>query len=146
VIGAPMYNYSLPASLKAWIDRISFPGAFVDPDTGTSLLANTEVVVISSRGGAYGPGTPRDGWDYELPYLRAYFTNHGVLDRNIRFITAELALADLVPHLAHLRPQAEDSLTAARTEVRAAARPRVAAGDTGSGAVQSVACGLAEGS
>ncbi|MFI6826397.1 FMN-dependent NADH-azoreductase [Kribbella sp. NPDC050241] len=118
VIGAPLYNYSMPASLKAWIDRVSFPGGFADPDSGSSLLSNTRVVVISSRGGAYGPGTPREGWDYELPYLRAYFTHHGVLDRNIHVITAELALAGLVPHLAHLRSQAETSLAAARAGIR----------------------------
>ncbi|MFD3402207.1 FMN-dependent NADH-azoreductase [Kribbella sp. NPDC058693] len=105
LIGAPLYNFSLPAALKAWIDRITFPGALA--------LGDTEVVVITSRGGAYGPGTPREGWDYELPYLRAYFTSYGVRDDNIRFITAELSLAGLVPHLAHLRPLAERSLAEA---------------------------------
>ncbi len=39
LIGAPMYNYSVPASLKAWIDRVSFPGAFTDPETGCSPAA-----------------------------------------------------------------------------------------------------------
>jgi FMN-dependent NADH-azoreductase len=63
LIGAPMYNYAVPASLKAWIDRVSFPGAFTDPDTGESLLHGTRVVVITARGGAYGPGSPRQAWD-----------------------------------------------------------------------------------
>ncbi|HEY6423100.1 MAG TPA: NAD(P)H-dependent oxidoreductase [Pseudonocardiaceae bacterium] len=77
LIGAPMYNYSVPASLKAWIDRVSFPGAFTDPDTGDSLLHATRVVVITARGGAYGPGTPRQAWDFQTPYLRAYFGTQG---------------------------------------------------------------------
>jgi FMN-dependent NADH-azoreductase len=111
LIGAPMYNFSLPAALKAWIDRITFPGALA--------LGNIEVVVITSRGGAYGPGTPREGWDYEVPYLRAYFTNYGVRDDNIRFITAEFSLAGLVPQLAHLRPLAEQSLTEAISSITA---------------------------
>jgi FMN-dependent NADH-azoreductase len=73
LIGAPMYNFSVPAALKAWIDRVTFPGAFTDPDTGDSLLHGTTVVVITARGGAYGPGTPRQAWDFHTPYLRAYF-------------------------------------------------------------------------
>jgi FMN-dependent NADH-azoreductase len=116
LIGAPMYNYSVPASLKAWIDRITFPGAFT--------LEETEVVVITSRGGAYGPGTPREGWDFELPYLRAYFADHGLRDSNLRIISAELSLASLVPHLADLRPLAERSLAAARAEVLSCVAPR----------------------
>ncbi|RZU24407.1 FMN-dependent NADH-azoreductase [Kribbella rubisoli] len=109
LIGAPLYNFSLPAALKAWIDRITFPGALA--------LGDIEVLVITSRGGAYGPGTPREGWDYEVPYLRAYFTNYGVRDDNIRFITAEFCLAGLVPRLAHLRRMAEQSLAEAISSI-----------------------------
>jgi FMN-dependent NADH-azoreductase len=121
LIGAPMYNYSVPASLKAWIDRVSFPGAFTDPDTGDSLLHGTRIVVITTRGGAYGPGTPREGWDFHTPYLRAYLGKQGVADENLCFISAEMTLAGLVPHLARLRPLAASSLAAARAEVTALA-------------------------
>jgi FMN-dependent NADH-azoreductase len=110
LIGAPMYNYSLPASLKAWIDRITFPGAFT--------LEETEVLVITSSGGAYGPGTPREGWDYESPYLRAYFSDHGLPEGNLRFITAELSLAHIDPRLRDLRPLADRSLADAYDAVR----------------------------
>jgi FMN-dependent NADH-azoreductase len=112
LVGAPMYNYALPAALTAWIDRITFPGA-----SRGGVLSDTEVVVISSRGGAYGPGARREGWDYELPYLRAYFTNYGVSEDNLRFISAELSLADLIPRFADQRPLAARSLGAAREEV-----------------------------
>ncbi len=121
LIGAPMYNYSLPAALKAWIDRVSFPGAFTDPDTGNSLLRKTKVVMIIARGGAYGPGTPREGWDFQTPYLRTYFGRHGVADENIRFVSAEMTKAGLVPHLARFRSLAASSLAAARAEVIALA-------------------------
>lgn len=80
LIGAPMYNYSVPAVLKARIDRMSFPGAFIDPHTGQSLLRDTKVVVIIARGGAYGAGGPREGWDFQTPYLRTYFGKHGVTE------------------------------------------------------------------
>lgn len=121
LIGAPMYNYSVPASLKAWIDRVSFPGAFTDPDTGHSLLHGTRVVVITPRGGAYGPGTGREARDFHTPYLRAYFGKQGVADANVCFISAEMTLAGLAPHLAHLRPTAASSLATARAEVIALA-------------------------
>lgn len=49
LIGAPMYNFSVPAALKAWLDRVAFPGAFTDPGTGESRLKGVRVVVISSR-------------------------------------------------------------------------------------------------
>lgn len=121
VIGAPMYNLSVPASLKAWIDRVTFPGGFADPDTGRSVLAGTRVVVIAARGGAYGPGTPAAESDFQIPYLRAYFRKYGVRDENIRCVVAERTLAGLVPHLARFRPDAARSLAAASAAVSAAA-------------------------
>jgi FMN-dependent NADH-azoreductase len=122
LIGAPMYNLSVPAALKAWIDRVTFPGGFTDPDTGESVLAGTRVVVVvAARGGAYGPGTPAKASDFQVPYLRAYFRRYGVPDENIRCVVAELTLAGLAPHLARLRPEAGRSLSAATAAVRAAA-------------------------
>jgi FMN-dependent NADH-azoreductase len=121
LIGAPMYNFSISALLKAWIDRVSFPGAFTDPDTGESLLHGTRVVVITARGGAYGPGTPRDAWDFQTPYLRAYFRQQGVADENMSFVNAEMTLAAFAPHLAHFRPLAAHSMAAAQAEVTALA-------------------------
>jgi FMN-dependent NADH-azoreductase len=112
LIGAPMYNYSVPAALKAWIDRVTFPGAFLDPVTGDSALRDTRVVVIASRGGTYR-ADPRH--DFQTTYLRSYFDRHGVTDMTV--VTAELAVADLVPHLAPYRQLAADSLAAARAEV-----------------------------
>lgn len=121
LIGAPMYNLSVPATLKAWIDRVTFPGGFSDPDTGESVLAGTRVVVIGARGGAYGPGAPGEGLDFQLPYLRAYFRRYGVPDENIHSVAAELTLAGLVPRLAGSRPEADRSLAAARAAVAALA-------------------------
>lgn len=121
LVGAPMYNYAVSASLKAWIDRVGFPGALTDPDTGEGLLRGTKVVVISARGGAYGPGTPREGWDFQTPYLRAYFGEKGVAPHDLCFINAEMTMAELVPGLARFRSLAASSLAAARAEVIAAA-------------------------
>ncbi|WP_327311518.1 MULTISPECIES: FMN-dependent NADH-azoreductase [unclassified Streptomyces] len=121
VIGAPMYNFSVSALLKAWIDRVGFPGVLTHPDTGDSLLRATKVVVITTQGGSYGPGTPREAWDFQTPYLRTYFGKQGVAEENIHFVSAELTMAGMVPHLAHQQPRAANSLASAREKVTALA-------------------------
>lgn len=98
LIASPMYNYSLPATLKAWIDQISFPWL---PLTGRTA------VVVTARGGAYGPGTPREAADFQTPYLRAYFETLGLSD--LHFIHTELTHALHVPFLADYRPAHEIS-------------------------------------
>lgn len=113
VLGCPMYNLSVPAALKGWIDRITFPGAYRDPADGASLLGDTEVVVIAASGGGYGPATPRAAWDFQAPYLRAWLTNIGVPDEQVHVIRVELTLANLAPALADLRPLATTSFDAA---------------------------------
>lgn len=117
LLGVPMYNFSVPAALKAWIDRVTFPGAFLDPESGGGALRDTRVVVAMARGGAYGPGTPREAFDFQRPYLHAYFTDHGVAEENLHFVQAEMALAGLVPGLARFRELADASLAAARAEL-----------------------------
>ena len=123
LLGVPMYNLSVPASLKAWIDRVAFPGAFTDPDTGESLLRGTRVVVVMARGGGYGPGTPREHDDFQTPYLRAWFARLGVPPEHLHLIAAELTRVDVLPQLAGLEHLAAHSLDRARarlTELAAA--------------------------
>jgi FMN-dependent NADH-azoreductase len=89
VIGAPMYNFSSPASLKAWIDQIVRAGETVlfGAAGPQGLLKNKKAVVISSRGGAYRPGTPTEGFDFQEPYLRHILAFVGITD--VTFIYAE---------------------------------------------------------
>ncbi|MFF7459751.1 FMN-dependent NADH-azoreductase [Kitasatospora sp. NPDC008115] len=116
LLGVPMYNFTVPAALKAWIDRITFPGAH------TGRLTATRVIVVTARGGGYGPGTPREPFDFQTPYLRAWFTEHlGIPDANLRFIHAELTRAADIPALTPYRDLATTSLTTARTELTALA-------------------------
>ncbi|WP_432069708.1 FMN-dependent NADH-azoreductase [Streptomyces sp. AA1529] len=132
LLGVPMYNLTVPAALLAWIDRISFPGALLDPGTGASRLRDKRIVVVCARGGGYGPGAPREGLDFQVPYLRGYFTDRGVPAERLHFVTRELTRAWDVPAMAPLRPRAAASATAARQSVtelagRLAARQRDAA-------------------
>ncbi|MFI5880560.1 FMN-dependent NADH-azoreductase [Streptomyces sp. NPDC051554] len=121
LLGVPMYNFSVPATLKAWIDRVTFPGALTDPDTGESLLRHTRVVAVMARGGGYGPGTPREHFDFQMPYLKAYFGNLGVPPENLHLVAAELTRVDVLPQLAGLEDLAAVSLTRARATLTALA-------------------------
>ncbi|MEU8790436.1 NAD(P)H-dependent oxidoreductase [Streptomyces sp. NPDC048643] len=128
LLGVPMYNFSVPAALKAWIDRVTFPGAFRDPDNGESLLRDTRVVVVMARGGGYGPGTPREGYDFQTPYLRAWFGALGVTPSHLHLVAAELTRSADVPELAGLTGLADASLAAARAAVTALAHRSTGAG------------------
>ena len=59
VLGLPLYNYGAPSSVKAWVDHLIAPGLSVDPETQAGLLGGRDFVVLASRGGGYGEGTPR---------------------------------------------------------------------------------------
>jgi FMN-dependent NADH-azoreductase len=80
LLGVPMYNFSIPASLKAWIDLIVRAGrTFKYGDTGPKGLvpADKKVLAIVTRGGAYGEGSPAD---FQVPYLRHMLGFIGLID------------------------------------------------------------------
>lgn len=89
VIGAPMYNFSVPSQLKAWIDLICVAGkTFQYGANGPEgLCGGKKVLILSSRGGLYGPGSPFEPFDHQEKYLRDVFTFLGVKD--VTVITAE---------------------------------------------------------
>lgn len=89
VIGAPMYNFAISSSLKAWIDRILVAGkTFRYTANGPEGLAgNKRVIIASSRGGFYGKDTPAAAMDFQEPYLRAAFAFIGIDE--IEFVRAE---------------------------------------------------------
>ena len=95
VVGAPMYNFSIPTQLKAWIDRLAIAGrTFRYSEKGVEGLAGGKTVIIaSSRGGFYGEGTPIAFLDHQETYLKGVFSFFGITD--IRFIRAEgVAMGD----------------------------------------------------
>lgn len=80
VIGAPMYNFSVPASLKAWLDAVAAPGKTFSYATGVpqGLLNEKRVIIASSRGGIYAPESPMAPLDHHESYLRSFFGFLGV--------------------------------------------------------------------
>ena len=88
IIGAPMYNFSLPSQLKAWIDRIAVSGkTFRYTENGPEGLAGgKKIIVVSTRGGHYSDG-PAAAMDHQESYLKAVLGFLGVTD--IEFVRAE---------------------------------------------------------
>jgi FMN-dependent NADH-azoreductase len=79
VIGAPMYNFSIPTQLKAWFDRVLKAGVtFKYTETGpVGLAGGRRVIIASSRGGQYGDNSPMD---FQEPYLKALLAFIGLTD------------------------------------------------------------------
>ena len=103
LIGAPMYNYTIPSTLKTWLDSVILPGR--TSGEGRSV-AGTPVVVVASRGGSYRPGTPREGFEFVQNYLEAVFSTMGLA---VDFIVPELTMAPRMPAMAELIPLYERS-------------------------------------
>ncbi len=110
MLGLPLYNFGAPSTVKAWVDHIVAQGLSIDAETGEGLLGGTDFVALSSRGGGYGPGTPREGWDHAQAWLPHSVSLTGL---EPRIITAELTMADVNPAMAELRPLAAESLSGA---------------------------------
>jgi FMN-dependent NADH-azoreductase len=89
VLGAPMYNSTIPSQLKVWLDRLIIPGkTFTYTENGPEGLAGSKrVIAVLSRGGIYGPGLPTAGDEHVEPVLRTIFRLIGIT--NPEFIVAE---------------------------------------------------------
>jgi FMN-dependent NADH-azoreductase len=114
LLGMPLYNFGVPSSVKAWVDHIIALGLSIDPETHAGLLSGREFLVIATRGGGYGPGTPREGWDHAEPWLPHAVAATGLQPQ---FITTELTLAEVNPAMAPLKPLAAESLAAAERTI-----------------------------
>jgi FMN-dependent NADH-azoreductase len=83
VIGAPMYNFSIPSQLKAWIDRVVIAGkTFRYGANGAEglLSKNTKVFIASSRGNVYSPGSPVAALEHHESYLTGVLSFIGLTD------------------------------------------------------------------
>jgi len=89
VIGAPMYDFTIPSQLKAWIDRILVAGKTFKYGAGgvEGLAGSKRVIIAISRGGYYGAGTPMAALEHLESYLRGVFGFIGVT--NLEFISAD---------------------------------------------------------
>jgi FMN-dependent NADH-azoreductase len=88
VIGAPMYNFSIPSTLKAWFDHVLRAGVtFSYSEAGPKgLLEGKRVIVVEARGGLYSEG-PAQAVDFQEAYLRHLLGFIGLTD--VTFVRAE---------------------------------------------------------
>ncbi|QBK05158.1 FMN-dependent NADH-azoreductase [Hylemonella gracilis] len=89
VVGAPLYNFSIPGQLKAWIDRLAQAGrTFRYTEKGPEGLAQGKTVIVaSSRGGYYSNSEMGRALEHQESYLQAVFGFFGITD--VRFVRAE---------------------------------------------------------
>ncbi len=118
VIGVPLYNYSMPSTLKAWVDHVHVPGVTAGvPDLP---LRGRPAVLVSTRGGRYGGGASPDAWDHATAALEVVLgesmgmTTHRIVsDGTIAFDLEEFAAG---------RDAAQETLDAALEDARRLAR------------------------
>ncbi len=111
VIGAPLYNFTIPSQLKSWIDRIAQGGrTFTYTDKGPKGLAGGKTVIVAlSRGGVYSTSEGGRAMEHQETYLQTVLGFLGVTD--IRFVRAEgIAMGEA--------PKAQ-ALAAAELEIKA---------------------------
>jgi FMN-dependent NADH-azoreductase len=95
VVGAPLYNFSIPSQLKAWIDRVAQAGrTFKYTEKGPQGLAGGKVVIVAStRGGLYSTSEGGRAMEHQESYLQTVFGFFGITD--VRIVRAEgLAMGD----------------------------------------------------
>lgn len=111
VIGAPMYNFSIPSQLKAWLDRVMVAGrTFKYTETGpVGLASEKQAIIVSSRGGIYAAGSPAQTMEHQESYLKVALGFMGITDTTV--IRAEgvnmkekreQAMAAAYNHIRHL--------------------------------------------
>jgi FMN-dependent NADH-azoreductase len=118
LIAVPLYNFGVTQHIKTWIDLV-----LAVPSGGGAVaarLAGTPTVLVIVRGGAYGPGTPREGWDHSTGYLRRILED--VWGADLTVVEREFTLVGVNPTLDAFADQAAAFKDAAYTAARQAGR------------------------
>jgi len=90
VLALPLYNWGVSQHVKTWMDL-----AIAGGEHGEKLLDGKPAIVLTTRGGGYGPGTPREGWDHNTAYLRRIIAD--VWGADLTLVERELTLAGVNP-------------------------------------------------
>lgn len=109
VLALPLYNFGTSQHVKTWIDLVLCGG-----ELGERLLEGTPVVLITTRGGSYAPGTPREGWDHNTDYLRrilvdVWGADLTVVEREFTLVGVNPALDEFSEPAAVMRKLAEEA-------------------------------------
>jgi FMN-dependent NADH-azoreductase len=112
LLAVPLYNFGVSQHFKTWIDLIH---AGAGP-AAEGLLKDKPAALVTVRGGGYGPGTPREGWDHSTPYLRRILGDLWQADLTV--VERDLTLAGINPAMEHLKDLAAQRHTEARDAAR----------------------------
>jgi len=115
ILAVPLYNYGVSQHFKTWVDLV-IAGA----GTGTPVLKEKPTALVTTLGGGYGPGTPKEGWDHSTGYLTRVLGDLWQADLTV--IKRELTLAATTPAMAGLRETAAELHAAAREAAAAAGK------------------------
>jgi FMN-dependent NADH-azoreductase len=121
LLAVPLYNFGVPQHVKAWIDLV-IAGA---QNPNEALLAGKPAVLVVVRGGAYGPGTPRDGWDHSTAYLRRILAD--VWGADLTVVEREFTLVGVNPALDDFKDLAQQFKDAAHAAAATAGKSLAAA-------------------
>jgi FMN-dependent NADH-azoreductase len=116
LLTVPLYNFGVPAHVKTWIDLVIAGAKSADE----ALLEDKPAVLVAVRGGAYGPGTPRAGWDHSTDYLRRILAD--VWGAKVTVVERELTLVGVNPALDDFKEIAAEMKEAAFAAAREAGR------------------------
>jgi FMN-dependent NADH-azoreductase len=118
LLAIPLYNFGVSQHAKTWIDLIiSDPRANAG---SAALLAGKPVVLCAVRGGAYGAGTPREGWDHSTSYLQRILAD--VWGARLTVIEREFTLAGVNPALDEFKDLAVEMRAGALASAREAGK------------------------
>ncbi|MBC9225615.1 flavodoxin family protein [Aeromicrobium sp. 636] len=109
VLALPLYNFGISQHAKTWIDV-----ALAGGPQGTRLLEGKPTVLVTTRGGAYGPGTPREGWDHNTDFLRRILVDIWgadltVIEREFTLVGVNPALDEFTETATQMRKTAEEA-------------------------------------
>ncbi len=117
VLALPLYNFGVSQHTKTWFD-LALAGA----PMGTRLLEGKPVVLVTTRGGAYGAGTPREGWDHSTDYLRRILVDIWgadltLVEREFTLVGVNPALDEFTEIAALMKKEAEEAAVTAGREI-----------------------------
>ena len=99
LFAVPLYNFGVSQHFKAWVDMV-----IADPRMGPRVepvTAGKPAVLVTVRGGGYGPGSPREGWDHATGWMRRILADVWRMD--LQVVESEFTLADVNPALAEFK-------------------------------------------